>query len=50
MSKSKSIFAHIDELPRESRTRVAQNLDRQVNLVAEISAVLAGHPGKRYVE
>ncbi len=50
MSKGNSPCTHVDEFPRESLTRVAHELDRQVNFVAKISAVLAFHPGKRYVE
>jgi hypothetical protein len=50
MSKGKPTCTHIDELPCESLTRVAQKLDRQVNLVAKISAVLACHPGDGCVE
>ena len=44
------IIRSVSDLPRKSLTRVAQKLDRQVDLVAKISAVLAFHPGKCYVE
>ncbi len=49
-SKGKSTLAHVHDLSSEGLTRLAQQLNGQVNLVAEISAVLAFHPGKRYVE
>src|SRR5882672_1971062 len=50
MNQSKPAFAHIYDLPGHGFTRVAHKFDGQVNLMAEISAVLAFHPGKRYVK
>src|SRR5437016_14036190 len=47
---SKSAFAYICDLPGQDFTRVAHQFDGQVNLMAEISAVLAFDPGKHYVK
>jgi hypothetical protein len=50
MSKGKSTFAHVLDLPREGPTCIAKELDGHVGLVAEISSMLAFHPGKGYFE
>jgi hypothetical protein len=48
--KGEPAFAHVHDLPCHGLTRETQKLDGQVNLVAEISAVLAFHPRNRHVE
>src|ERR1700732_4580152 len=50
INQTKPAFAHIYDLPGQGFTRVADKFDGQVNLMAEISAVLAFQPGKRYVK
>src|ERR1700738_3198573 len=50
INQTKPAFAHIYDPPRQGFTRVAHKFDGQVNLMAEISAVLAFQPGKCYVE
>src|SRR6266478_854915 len=47
LGKGESAFAHVHDLPCHVFTRETQKLDGQVNLVTEISAVLAFHPRNR---
>jgi hypothetical protein len=48
--KGKSTFAHVLDLPREGPTCITKELDGHAGLVAEVSSMLAFHPGNGYVE
>src|SRR6266702_8044784 len=50
MNQSKPALAHIYDFPGQGFTLIVHKFDAQANPMAEISAVLAFHPGKRYVK